>query len=72
MATSTFDIELGFNPEALRRLQDCIILIRWRNCFPLAESEKARLAALVANYDVDGSLRESCINKPWESIGGIK
>lgn len=69
---ATIDLEIGFNPEALRCLQDCIILIKWRGCQSLSESEKARLGALVANYDVDSTLGELCINKPWESIGGIK
>lgn len=67
----TFDLNIGFNPEGLRRIQDCIILIKWRNWQPLAESEKARLAALIDNYDEDGDLREWCVRHSWEKIGGI-
>jgi len=72
MATTIVDLEIGFNPEALRCLQDCIILIKWRSCQPLSGSEKARLGALVNNYDVDWDLRDLCIRHPWEKIGGIR
>lgn len=69
---ATIDLEIGFNPESLRCLQDCIILIKWRSCQPLSGSEKTRLGALVANYDLESMLGELYIYRPWESVRGIR
>ena len=60
-----FSIDIGIAPQAIKELEDCVLLLKWRTGMPMSEGEVEKLERVICNFNSENQL---LVKLPWRAL----
>lgn len=58
-------IDIGIAPRAVKELEDCVLLLKWRIGMAMDEKEVEKLERVILNFNADNP---SLVWAPWQEV----
>ena len=60
-----FSIDIGIAPQAIKELEDCVLLLKWRTGMAMDEKEVEKLERAILNFTADSQV---LIKSLWTEV----